>query len=254
MKIYAALQIGEYHLNHCEDYLFTYNIANDKIVCAVMDGCTMGADSYFASTLVGRLLRKVCKVKAYKQLYGLEKDESLDEYLKGIMKELFSELVAAKNQLMLERNELLTTLIIMLFDSRANKGIVLAIGDGLVNTNGTITEFEQNNKPDYIGYHLSEEFDTWYNRQKQIIRFDELKDVTIATDGITTFTKIADKKIEDEINPVEFLTSDTKSSNNEDMLYLKLKTLENVYGLKPADDLGMIRAIGVQNSGQAINL
>lgn len=63
MKIYTALQMGEYHLNHCEDYLFVGGIGNDKLLCAVMEGCTVATDSYFASTLVGKLLRKIAKEK-----------------------------------------------------------------------------------------------------------------------------------------------------------------------------------------------
>lgn len=63
MKTYSALQIGDYHLNNCEDYLFIGDIGNDKILCAVMDGCTMGTDSYFVSTLTGKLLRKIAKEK-----------------------------------------------------------------------------------------------------------------------------------------------------------------------------------------------
>ena len=67
MKIYSALQIGEYHTNHCEDYLFIGEIGSDKILCAVMDGCTMATDSYFVSTLVGKLLRKIVKIKGYQK-------------------------------------------------------------------------------------------------------------------------------------------------------------------------------------------
>jgi hypothetical protein len=61
MKIYSVLQRGEYHLNNCDDQLFIDEIGNDKVLCAVMDGCTMAKDSYFASTLVSRLLRKISR-------------------------------------------------------------------------------------------------------------------------------------------------------------------------------------------------
>jgi hypothetical protein len=243
MTTYSALQIGEYHLNHCEDYLFNYEIGKDKTICAVMDGCTMATDSYFASTLVGKLLRKVCKAKSYIELYQPAELAGVESYLKSIVKELFSELVIAKNQLMLERNELLTTLLLMVFDKRINEGVVLVIGDGLVSINGTVTEFDQDNKPDYIGYHLSEDFDKWYSLQKQKIYFDKLKDITIATDGIITFKQVAVKKTEDYIDPIHFLTIDTAHAGNDEMLNLKLKILENIYGLKPTDDLGLIRVI-----------
>ena len=41
MKIYSAILIGDYHPNHCEDYLYIGEFGKDKIICAVMDGCTI---------------------------------------------------------------------------------------------------------------------------------------------------------------------------------------------------------------------
>jgi hypothetical protein len=34
-----------------------------------MDGCTMGTDSYFAATLVGKVLRKIATEKNYQSFY-----------------------------------------------------------------------------------------------------------------------------------------------------------------------------------------
>ena len=59
MRIYQFTKTGDHHVNHCEDYTITETLGTDKILCAVMDGCTMGTDSYFASTLTGKLLRKI---------------------------------------------------------------------------------------------------------------------------------------------------------------------------------------------------
>jgi Protein phosphatase 2C len=243
MKIYSALQIGEYHLNHCEDYLFVDNIGDDKVLCAVMDGCTMGIDSYFVSTLVGKLLRKISKEKGYKELYNLEKFTNLEDCLKSILKELFSELTISKNQLLLDKKELLTTLIILLLDKKSNEGIVLVVGDGLVSINGKSTEFDQDNKPDYLGFHLSEDFETWYKTQNQKILFSEIEDISIATDGIFMFTPV--KKVEnlEIINPIDFLIVDKENYENEEILSLKLKRLEHSFGLKPTDDFAMIRVI-----------
>lgn len=244
MNIYSALQIGDYHTKHCEDYLFIGNIGNDKILCAVMDGCTTATDSYFVSTLVGKLLRKIAIQKGYEELYNPGNiSNDIDNSLKSIVSELFKELVITKNQLLLERNELLTTLIILLADKKANQGVVLVIGDGLVSVNGKITEFDQDNKPDYLGFHLTEDFDAWYNNQGQKIFFEGLKDISIATDGIFTFEPI--KKVEntEPANALEFLVLDTSGTEKEEILDLKLKYLEHHYGLKPTDDLAIIRLI-----------
>ena len=243
MKIYSALQIGDYHLNHCEDYLFIGDIGDDKILCAVMDGCTMGTDSYFVSTLTGKLLRKIVKEKGYKELYKLESHINIDDYLKAIVKELFKELTITKNQLMLDQKELLTTLVILLADKKTNEGIILVVGDGLVSVNGHITEFDQDNKPDYLGFHLSEDFETWYSLQKQKVAFSDIQDISIATDGIFMFTPVKKVDNTETIDAIDFLLNDKTNEENEEMLELKLKRLEHNYGLKPTDDFAIVRLI-----------
>lgn len=243
MKIYTALQKGEHHLNYCEDYYFVGDLGNNKVLCAVMDGCSMATDSYFASTLVGKLLRKIVKEKSYKAFYGVETSATPEHYLKSILADLFKELNLAKNQLMLETTELLATLIIMLIDKEANEGIVMAIGDGLVSINGQVTEFDQNNVPDYIGYHLHEDFEGWYGSQKQKILFQEIQDLIVATDGIFTFMSINRENHEDDVNPVEFMLLDKTQKQNNGMLSWQLKHLEKEYDLKPADDFAMIRVL-----------
>ncbi|MCG2613851.1 hypothetical protein LZZ85_06145 [Terrimonas sp. NA20] len=67
MQISSCLQIGEYHTDHCEDYVYRGQIRDGLTVCAVMDGCTMGEDSYLISTITGKLLRKIVMEKSYLQ-------------------------------------------------------------------------------------------------------------------------------------------------------------------------------------------
>lgn len=243
MKIYTALQIGAYHTNHCEDFLFYGDIGKNKTLCAIMDGCTMGADSYFASTLVGKILNKIVKERSYKEFYNIEADADPDSSLRSILKELFKELNIVRNQLLLDQKELLTTLIIVLLDKKENGGIVLAIGDGLVSINGSLHEFEQDNKPDYLGFHLNEDFESWYDKQSQKIAFDGISDISIATDGIFTFTPVKKAEAASNEQPIDFLLSDKTDEETEDMLYLKLKKLEHNLGLAPTDDLAIIRII-----------
>jgi hypothetical protein len=243
MRIYSALQMGAYHTNYCEDYLSISEIGDHKILCAVMDGCTMATDSYFASTLVGKLLRKIAKEKNYQELYEPEAFGSLDDYLKAVLKDLFGELRQIQNQLMLDERELLTTLVVLLLDLKSTRGIVLVIGDGLVSINGEISEFDQDNKPDYIGYHLREDFETWYSHQKQVLRFDKAKDISITTDGIFTFQAVQQPTTTAAVAPIDFLVADSSDSNNGDMLSSKLRKLARLHGLIPTDDFAMVRII-----------
>jgi hypothetical protein len=244
MKIYTALQIGEYHTNHCEDYLYWGELGNDKILFAVMDGCTTATDSYLISTIVGKLLRKIVKAKSYQELYEKNSIQlSIDQYLKSILHDLFAELRIIKNQLMLEPKEILTTLIISLIDKKTEEGVVLIVGDGLVAINGEIIEFDQENKPDYLGFHLSENFDEWYERQTQKISFHSIADISIATDGIALFSEVSRATSDEKINPITYLLIDKTHADKEEMLSIKLKKMEHIFGLKPTDDLAIIRIV-----------
>lgn len=242
MNVYSTLQIGDYHINHCEDDLLIKKIGSEKIVCAVMDGCSTAMDSHFASTLTGKILRKIIIEMGYKALYDKDK-QNLDEELKEIVKGLFEELKFVKNHLMLDEKELLATLILLIYDITADEGLVLAVGDGVVCINGNITEFDRNNKPDYLAYHLHENFEDWYSAQSQKIFFDGMNDVSIATDGISSFLKIKKTDSDEKINFTEYLMIDHQNSDTEEMLNRKLKQLEHQYGVKPTDDLAIIRMI-----------
>ncbi|MDR3023313.1 protein phosphatase 2C domain-containing protein [Chryseobacterium sp.] len=243
MNLYSTLQIGDYHINHCEDYLLIKKIDSDKIVCAVMDGCSTAMESHFASALFGKLLRKVIIETGYKSLYEKDIQRSLDEDLKEIVEGLFQELVFIKNHMMLDEKELLTTLSILIYDKIKDQGIILTIGDGVVCINGKITEFDRDNKPDYFAYHLHENFEDWYSAQSQKIFFNDLNDISIATDGILSFSKIKKTDSDEMVNCIEYLMIDRQNSDTQEMLNRKLKLLEHQYGVKPTDDLAIIRMI-----------
>ncbi|MGN7866954.1 protein phosphatase 2C domain-containing protein [Chryseobacterium sp. 22458] len=243
MKTYSSLQIGDYHTLHCEDDLLIKKINADKIVCAVMDGCSTAMDSHFASTLFAKILRKAIVEAGYKELYEKEVQRNLEEELRDIVRSLFKELLFIKNHLMLNEKELLTTLIILVYDRKADKGIILAIGDGVICINGKITEFDRDNKPDYLAYHLHEDFEHWYDSLQQKVFFEHMHDVSIATDGILSFSKIKKVEFDKVINCMEYLMTNLSNDDTEEMLNKKIKILEHQYGVKPTDDLAIIRLI-----------
>lgn len=243
MNIYSSLHIGDYHTNHCEDYLLIKKINSDKIACAVMDGCSTAMDSHFASTLLGKILRKVIIEIGYKEWYETNVQANLDDQLKEITASLFREMLFLKNHMMLDEKELLTTLVILLYDIKEDKGVILSIGDGLICINGEITEFDRDNKPDYLAYHLHKNFEDWYTSQNQKLFFDCMDDISIATDGILTFTKVKKTDSDEMKNCIEFLMIDQSYGDTEEMLNKKIKKLEHQYGMKPTDDLAMIRLI-----------
>ena len=243
MNIYQVVQIGEHHINYCEDYTLVAEIGNDHLLAAVMDGCSMGKESYFAGTLVGKILKKIAKEIGY--LAFFERQDLVAELiLKDVFKKLFQELQLLKNQLQLETEELLTTVLLLVLDKKNWSGELLAVGDGLVVCNGQLIEFEQANKPDYLGYYLAEDFEKWFAKQEQKLSLTNIEDISIATDGIFTFRNFDNavyKKCEEDL--VELLLKEKKDFQNPRMLIKQLNKIEEKWGLRPTDDLGIIRLI-----------
>ncbi len=235
LKIDTHLQIGEHHLNHCEDYLLTAEIGDNILLIAVCDGCTMGTESWFASALIGKLLKKISREIHFRTLREPQLVEDLSVLEKLILLKLFSEIKEIQQRLFLEKEELLSTLILGLIDLRKQsiKGIV--IGDGLVKVDEKTYDFDQDNKPDYLGLHLTEDFEKWYSYQSQTIDNQFDKNIVVSTDGIFSFLPYEYRELEKTINAEEFILKKSPRNFKQKMLYL-----EEEYGLKPTDDLAII--------------
>lgn len=244
MKIYQYSQIGTFHTNYNEDFLVTCEIGENQVLIAVMDGCSMGTESHFAATLIGKLLRKISKEIYYKSFLQ-RTEQSLERLLKTVLNTLFIELQEIKNTLILEREELLSTLILGVINTEIKTAEIIAIGDGLVCYNGELTEYEQDNQPDYLGYHLHRNFEKWYREQTQKMSLKNIKDLTISTDGIFTFSPFSNHKFPTISTEtiIDLLFVNSQYSEVETMLKKQVFELEKSYGLKPTDDLTMIRII-----------
>lgn len=242
MKLYTTLHIGEHHINNCEDYLLTAELGTGKFLCAVMDGCSMGTDSYFMSTLTGKILRKIAKELQFKEFVE-KSSEPPSELLKSILKQLFDHLRNLKNTLQLERDEILSTLLIAIIDVTTKTGEFMCIGDGVICIDGQLYDFEQNNKPDYLGYHLNEDFEYWFANQKQRISKHGIRSISLSTDGIFTFSKFDIGIYDEPGNIIDFLLKDNTGSNSVNMLSQKMIEIKTNWGLKPTDDLAIIRVI-----------
>ncbi len=243
MNIYQIVQIGEHHVNYCEDYTLVAEIGNDHLLAVVMDGCSMGKESYFAATLVGKVLKKIAKEMGYRAFFE-RRDLNAQFVLKDVFKKLFQELQLLKNQLQLETEELLTTIVLLVLDKKDWTGEILTIGDGLVVCNGELIEFEQANKPDYLGYHLAEDFEKWFVKQEQKLSLTNIEDISIATDGIFTFRSFDNAVYEKcEIDLVEFLLNEKSDKDSPRMLIKKINYIAQNWGLRTTDDIGIIRLI-----------
>ncbi|MFK8101740.1 MAG: protein phosphatase 2C domain-containing protein [Saprospiraceae bacterium] len=244
MNLYQISTIGSFHVNHNEDALTVNHLNQDKILLAVLDGCSMGTESHFASCLLVKIIRKVTKEISFKA-FAEKTEKTTASYLKVILQQVFLDLQQISQQLMLEVEEILTTVVLCVLDHTLREAACIVIGDGLIICNDQCFEYEQGNKPDYLGYHLQENFEDWYQQQSQKLWLPRVQQLSLASDGIFSFkhydTEIYDTITESEI--IDFLLRDQQWMEQSLMLHKKLLYLENTFGIKPSDDLSIIRII-----------
>lgn len=243
MNVYQTLQIGTHHTLHCEDFLVTAPLSSNHFLMAVLDGCTMGTESHFASSLVGKILRKTARDFYYQDFFN-PSAISLQHQVKRVLKATFREMKFAQNQLGLETNELLTTLVLGILDTEKQEAELLALGDGLISINGQFYEFDQGDKPDYPAYHLNEDFETWFAQQKQQVQATGVTDISVATDGIFTFRNPAKPREQvDETELLHFMMTDLHLKQSHNFLDRKIRQIEREWHLNVTDDLAMIRVM-----------
>ncbi len=244
VRTFELSHIGEFHVNHNEDFLVLEDLGEDLILVAVMDGCSSGTDSHFASTLIGKILRKLAKQEAYRE-YATNERKELVVLLESISLQLFDDLSNLNRQLDLKSDEILSTLILGVVDKGLLKAEMIVVGDGMIHIDGENIEYENDNKPDYIGYHLNMDKHLWYQTRAIKKSIPKFKDLTISTDGIHTFKNHDGKsypKITEERIMEEFFVN-TRELDNANKLKKTLITISEEYGLKPSDDLTMIRVV-----------
>ncbi|NOQ70443.1 MAG: stage II sporulation protein E (SpoIIE) [Crocinitomix sp.] len=243
LNVYTTLQIGNFHTNNCEDFFINEKISTNDYVIAVLDGCTMGKESTFAAMLFGKILRKIAKNKFYAELITKELIP-IKQQLKDVLSELFEEAKVIKNRLGLEKEELLSTLILGIVNTTTLNAEFLTVGDGLIYVDGQSSHFEQDDKPDYLGYHLHANFENWYADQMQFLSISSFKDLSICTDGIYTFKNFSNKNKQlSEAEIIAYLLTDKNDIIYPDFLALKIRQLQTELNHILTDDLAIIRLI-----------
>jgi len=201
----------------------------------------MGTESYLIANLVGKCLRKIGHEIDYDEFVTKNK-ESLPALQKNTLQKLFLMLKNLKNELQLADNEMLCTLNLLLSDIELRQAEVIAIGDGVVVHNTHIQEYEQHNLPDYLGYHLYQNFEDWCAKQIQKLSLTNIQDISISSDGIYTFDE------DNEQLYIEYLCIDTAGMAHKNMLQTKIGIIEKQKNKKTKDDIGIIRIILPQST------
>lgn len=247
MRIYTLLRRGELHPTFCEDFLIQESIGSNYFIAAVMDGCSSGTESHFASALFGKCLRKITKTLVYERFF--DQAPSVEETAYRVLKNLFEELVIIRNQLLLDQLEMLSTLNLLVYDKVQDQAFMGLWGDGFIAIDGEIHEIDQNNRPDYPAYHLGENFEEWYVKSPTIFLQKNPKDLSIATDGVDTF-KTYRSDLPEGLEPMRFLLKDTQFAHQANMLNRKCIILEKKYNYLPGDDIAVVRIRFTPNDSQ----
>jgi hypothetical protein len=238
MKIYTGIRKGELHPVFCEDFWIYNSLDSTYFLVAVLDGCSSGIDSHFASALMGKVLTKIGKTLPYQVENVFQKPTQ--EVAKIILKQLITELKETRNRLLLDRDEMLATAVVLLYNQREKEAFIICIGDGFVAIDGQLHEIDQNNQPDYLAYHLEDDFETWFANQKHIFVVKNPQEISLSTDGIDTFRSYQ-TDLPEGFSAIDFLLFDNSFENNDNMLKRKLTILEKKYGFQPADDVSIVR-------------
>ncbi len=235
MKIDQLLVRGLAHPHFCEDALLYSEVGHHRWLIAVMDGCSNGIESHFASTLKTKMLQKISKEWYYRALHLPHPEPKL--HLGVIIKSLFNLLKQQQQLLQLSPYELLSTVLIGLVDAKDKTGTFVCIGDGYLIHQGEWWEFEQNNQPDYLAYHLGMEPDNWYQKLNPAITIDNINQLTLATDGIHSFEAIhPDYEMEQKIHIPNYLTG-----SHDLNLYQRFRIIESEWKFAPVDDLALVQ-------------
>ncbi len=243
IKTFTTLNIGHFHTNYCEDFWVTAPITGSQQLIVVSDGCTMGTESAFAAILFGKTLRSISKELYYENFLN-PSDVSLNSKLREIFRRLFQRLKSIRNQLSLDTHELLATIVLGVIDHRHSAAEFLTIGDGLICHDGNIVNYEQDDRPDYLGYHLSKDFDSWFDTQTQKLTIKGFNDLSICTDGIFSFRnfKQPDKQ-KSEAEIIDFLLINDQLLKHNNCLERKTRIVQQEWQHEVTDDLAIVRLI-----------
>lgn len=243
MIIHKYIKRGLNHANYCEDFILHEILGEKYELFGVFDGCSSGIDSHFASAFVAKIVRS-----EFHKL-DIETDLAQEKFMKVLLFSVIKTIKEQKQNLNLNRDELLTTILLFLYDKSDDSGTILVIGDGFVSINGEHTDIDQDNVPDYLAYYLEkienkDDFKMWYMFHAREFYVDKLLDVSISTDGATSFVKTGKGDgWEALIDPLDYLFKDKFLIQNKAMLGRKCNILEHKHGLVNADDLGIIRVV-----------
>lgn len=245
MKIQSLLKRGYSHAIYGEDALFHTTINNKWNIGAIMDGCSSARESCFAATLLSKLVAKGCKLLPI--IEKIQPELTLDKMTpqmvgEFILSQVFSDIISTQKRLLLENIEILSTLSLLVYNEITKEVYINISGDGFYAINNKLSEVDQNNTPDFLGYHTNKSFEVWLHNHTKIIQQQNVNSVSIATDGISKLYS-EDGKKHSSINPQEYLIIPQEKKDKKLSLDARYNILSKNFNLIPFDDIAIIQFV-----------
>jgi hypothetical protein len=252
---------GTGHADFCQDFLVEYETEH-FFMGAVMDGCSEGNHSHFASSLFGKIFNKMVRHDDFFAMTNSTTEPI--ELIRVAMFEFAFELSKLKQELCLSDDELMSTILLAVYSKSKESLTVLAVGDGYIRVNGegywiVNDKFDSKDKPNYLIYDLERAssfddsvFQGWFN-ELPLFHYQNVHDFSITTDGIMTF--LDRKNFKQNELPIPLLLDDRVQCggmSNPSTLRRKMTLLARPYepekgingmDIRNYDDLSIIRVI-----------
>lgn len=197
------------HPNHCEDSYFIHE-DDEVIVGAVLDGCSTGIESHFASQFVKYALESGIR-HCSKKKFNFTNDEQM---LDSLVLDCHKCLDVAKYLLGLTEMNFLSTMVVFVYSKGESRLTVKFWGDGSIfvtDKNDLTVRFDndEGNAPQYLAYYTPNKPETYDYFSSRITKtFLDVKSFSICTDGIDSLVNLKNPHVNREVAINHLLYSD----------------------------------------------
>lgn len=218
--MHSVLNVISSTHNACEDSYFVTE-KEDVIYGGVFDGCSTGIKSHWASQTMA---------------YAFQ-GSGYFPVSRHALTNVYFFLNMIKASLSLTEFNFLSTCILFMYDKKSKQLCVRVFGDGCYFVNDVEYYIEQNNKPDYMGYHV---FDSYHKFLEFVDKYpvkvyENVDNFKICSDGVKSITRSQFEQSEAP-DPMALLYAPPTSANYLQRMWNILK--RNKYTI--TDDLTII--------------
>lgn len=251
MKTFILSKTSSTH-NSNEDNYFIWH--NDKFqVAVVLDGCSSGIDSYFASKFF-----KMCLESSIKIFNDCIEISNFADRLFAVVMEIKNKTLdfcKLFDKLPLNEMNFLSTMVFTVYDKETKELYVSFFGDGTIvykTSDGesyNIVKNDEDNTPEYLAYHIFADYNPphyytnildFVNSRNSYI-FDDVVDYSVCSDGIDAIRNNLTQA--EQVKPIDYFCMDSNMANTGNMLNKKYNILKNKNAILLNDDLTILRFI-----------